>query len=99
MLKGAYSNTGDEVFMRDGVSVARWRTLAREVGRHPDRWVAQRRFEPVPLASAMGPVFPCIGVYVIDGAAAGAYVRLATERIVDYRAMDAALLIVEDVGW
>jgi hypothetical protein len=71
VVKGAYSNTGDDVLMRDEVTSARWRTLRREVRWHPRRWVLQQRFIPVPVAADMGPVFPCIGVYVIDDAAAG----------------------------
>ena len=41
-------------------------------------------------------MYPCVGVYTIDGRAAGAYVRLSHRPIVDYRAIDAALLIEPD---
>lgn len=47
VVKGTYSNTGDEVFTRDRVSAARWQVLGRHVRRYPRRWVLQRRFEPV----------------------------------------------------
>ena len=94
-MKGAFSNTGDEVFRRDVVDAARWEALTREVRRHPERWVLQRRFDPVPLASTSGEIFPCLGVYVIDGSAAGVYARVATGRVVNYRAMDAALLVTD----
>lgn len=95
VVKGVFSNTGDHVLTRDGASPARWRRLRWDARLRPTRWVLQRRFEPVPVASEMGPLFPCVGVYVIDGAAAGAYARVATEPVVTHRAMDAALLIVE----
>ena len=95
VVKGAYSNNGDQVRTRAAASATQWRALAREVKRHPRRWVLQRRFEPLAIDSTFGALFPCIGVYVIDGVTAGAYARLATERVVDHRAMDAALLIVD----
>ncbi|MEY2794983.1 MAG: hypothetical protein RIR10_699, partial [Planctomycetota bacterium] len=35
----------------------------------------------------------CIGVYVIDGRAAGAYARVAPRALMDGRAQDAAVLL------
>lgn len=93
VVKAAYSNTGDHVNMRDRLSRAQWQALCREVNRRPEQWVLQRRFSPVSVESDMGPVFPCIGVYVINGKVAGAYTRVASDEVVDYRAMDAALFI------
>ena len=93
VVKAAYSNTGDHVNMRGRLPGAQWQALCREVSRRPEQWVLQRRFSPVAFESDMGPVFPCIGVYVINGKVAGAYTRVATDEVVDYRAMDAALLI------
>lgn len=54
---------------------------------------AQRRFQTIPLKTPAGEMYPCVGVYTIDGVAAGAYVRLSSEPIVTYTAMDAPLLI------
>jgi glutathionylspermidine synthase len=93
VVKAAFSNTGDHVNTRDRLPRAQWQLLGREVKRRPEQWVLQRRFSPVPVESGMGPVFPCIGVYVINGKAAGAYTRVAIDKVVDYRAMDAALLV------
>ena len=36
----------------------------------PGRWVAQRRFEAAPVEAEHGPMYPCIGVYIVNGAAA-----------------------------
>ena len=67
--------------------------MAREVRWRPGGWVAQRRFATVALASPIGRVRPCIGVYVVDGRAAGAYARLSRGAVVDYSAVDVALLV------
>jgi hypothetical protein len=59
----------------------------------PSAWLAQRRFEVTPVESDGARYLPCVGVYTVDGRAAGAYARLATGPIVDALALDAALLV------
>jgi glutathionylspermidine synthase len=95
VLKLAYSNTGDEVHIRELMNQEAWNAERRMINREPARWVAQQRFRTLAINSDAGPVYPCIGVYVIDGCAAGAYARVATKPVIDYSAMDAALLIPE----
>ncbi|HKN67653.1 MAG TPA: glutathionylspermidine synthase family protein [Gemmatimonadaceae bacterium] len=95
VVKAAFCCTGDSVAMRDRSSRAQWAKLCHEVSRRSERWVLQRRFSTVPVDSAVGPVFPCVGVYVLNGKVAGAYARVATDQVVDHRAMDAALLVVD----
>lgn len=96
VLKMAYSNTGDEVYIRELVTPEAWMTLCRTARRYPERWVVQRRFQPRAIDSDAGPVYPCIGVYVIDGIVAGAYARVSPKQVIDYAAMDAALLVRRD---
>jgi glutathionylspermidine synthase len=93
LLKSAYSNNGDTVSIRGAMTRGAWAKRLAEVALNPRSWVAQRRFTVVPVAHESGPLFPCIGVYVIDGKAAGAYARLANGAIVDGRARDVALLV------
>lgn len=93
VLKKVFSNTGDEVHMLAGGGS--WQALKRVVLRNRERWVVQRKFETCPVGSHVGPVYPCLGVYTINGEAAGAYVRVGKHPVIDYRAMDVALLISE----
>lgn len=99
VIKSAFSNTGDTVSMRDLLPAKEWRRRQWSARLRPGAWIAQRRFEVVPLASPDGPkdsarrLHPCIGVYAIDGRAAGAYARLSRGPVVDAFAHDAALLI------
>ena len=40
-----------------------------------------------------GAVYPCVGVYTVDGRAAGAYGRVARQPLIDHLAQDAAVLL------
>jgi glutathionylspermidine synthase len=93
VLKMAYSNTGDEVHIRDLMRAELWVKLCRAVRRHPEDWILQRRFHQRAIESDAGPVYPCIGVYVIDGVVVGGYARVSTKQVIDYAAIDAAFLV------
>jgi glutathionylspermidine synthase len=95
LIKSAWCNTGDSVSARGWIPAREWRRAFWSATFYPRQWVAQRRFEPVPVTSPMGEVYPCIGVYTIDGSACGAYTRISTKRVIDHRAIDAALLLKE----
>lgn len=93
VLKGSYSNTGDQVYICGTLSRDEQQRIRREALRSPQRWVAQRRFETTPMESSRGQLFPCIGVFVVNGRAAGAYVRLSTGPVINGSALEAPLLI------
>ena len=94
-LKTAFCNTGDTVSMRDQLSADLAENRA-DVRRHPREWIAQRRFESLSFDSPAGRIFPCIGVYTINGKAAGIYGRFATTPVVDFAAVDIAVLVEQD---
>jgi glutathionylspermidine synthase len=93
VLKGTYSNTGDEIKIGNQMCDSDWSRALRVAQRDSGRWVAQRRFQTIPVVSDVGPLYPCIGVYTINGKAAGAYARLSTHQVTDHLAREAALLI------
>ena len=96
VLKSALSNNGDAVCMRELMSARVWRGKEWSARLFPGALVAQRRFEPAPLRTSDGPVYPCIGVYTIDGRAAGAYARYSPKQLIDFAAIDVALLVTAD---
>ncbi|HWZ88610.1 MAG TPA: glutathionylspermidine synthase family protein [Polyangiaceae bacterium] len=96
VLKASFSNCGDAVIARDWVSRSSWQGAWARALLNPNGWVAQRKFDALRLDTTLGPLTHCLGVYVIDGDVAGAYLRLSRERFVGYTAMDAALLVVKD---
>jgi hypothetical protein len=93
LLKSAYCNTGDTVAIRGVSPPARWRAAGRAARWSPRQWVAQRRFDTLAVDGPSYSVYPCVGVYTVDGRAAGAYARFSRTPVVDFEAVDAALLI------
>lgn len=98
VLKSAYSNNGDDVLNRELTPPAEWRKATRWLALSRGSWLAQRRFESLPLETPWGPMHACLGMYVIEGRAAGTYGRLSRRAIVDYRAVDVAVLVGDDGG-
>jgi glutathionylspermidine synthase len=95
LLKEAYGNTGDTVTIRGELNRAAWLRRAALVRWNPRGWIAQRRFIPTPLAGHSG-LHACIGVYTVDGAAAGAYARVTRRAVIDGHAVDVPLLLCND---
>jgi glutathionylspermidine synthase len=93
VVKPALGRVGDGIGMTGVTAEAEQRKIARAVRLLPGRWVAQRRFAAVPLATDEGPVYPCIGIYTVDGRAAGAYGRVASRPLINHLAQDAAVLV------
>ncbi len=93
LVKTAFCNTGDTVCIRGLLPDRQWRRAARSVRWWPNSWIAQRRFRILPIDSARGLIYPCIGVYTVNGKAAGIYGRFSRNALIDYAAIDAAVLI------
>jgi glutathionylspermidine synthase len=92
LLKAAFANNGDEVHDRTWARPRAWRQAARAARLGPGQWVAQRRFDPLPVGTPDGMMYPCLGVFTVDGRAAGIYGRLSPRPVIDYAAVDAAVL-------
>jgi glutathionylspermidine synthase len=96
ILKPAMGRVGDGIAMA-GVSTPRADRYAARWSRWcPGQWIAQRRFESVPVATSMGARHCCLGVYTIDGRAAGIYGRMAPRPLIDDRAEDVAVLVEDE---
>ncbi|MBN8611174.1 MAG: glutathionylspermidine synthase family protein [Deltaproteobacteria bacterium] len=95
MLKSAYSNNGDDVLHRELTPRAEWQKVTRFLFFSRGEWIEQRRFQPTPLETPWGSMHVCLGVYTVDGQAVGMYGRLSRGPIVDYRAVDVAVLVKE----
>ena len=93
IVKSALSNNADAVGNAALLPRQHWENLSRALAANPGDWVVQQRFDPMALSTPLGPVFPCIGVYTVDGRAAGIYGRVSRKQIVDYEAIDCAVLI------
>jgi len=86
-------NTGDTVSVREFMRPGEWLRTRLAVQLSPNHWVAQRRFESVPVSTPVGPRHACVGVYTVNGRTAGSYARLSVKPVIDFAAVDAALLL------
>ena len=93
LLKTAMCNTGDTVSSRPWMPQSLWRQIRFKVMLHPGNWIAQRRFESLPVATPNGLRHVCVGVYTVNGRAAGAYTRLSPEPLINFAAIDVPLLL------
>jgi len=96
LLKTAMCNTGDTVSIRELMQPNHWLQTRLSVLLRPTKWVAQRRFESVPVPTPVGPRHVCVGVYTVNGRAAGAYGRLSEKPLIDFAAVDVALLLEDN---
>ncbi len=96
LLKTALCNTGDTVSVRELMRPGDWLRTRLAVGLSPGNWVAQRRFESVPVSTPLGLRHVCVGVYTVNGRTAGAYARCSKQPVIDFAAADIALLLEDD---
>lgn len=95
VFKPAFGRVGDMIKMSGVTSEREARKIDRSMRWHPQQWIAQERFEAVPLCSPSGDLFPCVGVYTLNGRVIGAYGRMARRPLIDHLAQDTAILIME----
>ena len=93
VLKPSLGRVGDGIGMAGVTSGDEWKKIRRSARWFPRWWAAQRRFEAVPMTLGGERFYPCVGVYTIDGRAAGAYGRLARKPLINHLAQDAAVLL------
>jgi glutathionylspermidine synthase len=93
VLKRSYSNTGDSVLARDWSPRTEFVSTLLHGLVAPAEWIAQKRFETQRLPTPLGFMYPCIGVYVVNGCACGIYGRLSSHPVVNFTAIDAAVLV------
>jgi glutathionylspermidine synthase len=96
LVKTAMCNTGDTVSIRELMPAKQWLQTRLSVFLNPGQWVAQRRFESVTVPTPAGPRHVCVGVYTVNGRAAGAYARINDKPVIDFAAVDAVLLLEQD---
>lgn len=96
VVKPALGRLGDGIWIAGVTAPSERAATERDVRRHPEAWVAQRRFEAVPIDGPAGPIYPSIGVYTVDGRVCGAYGRAARRPLIDSAAVDCAVCIPKE---
>jgi len=96
VLKRAFGGVGQGVAIA-GISSGRaYKEAARQAKRHPYGWVAQRRFEILPVKTPKGARYICLGIFTVDGKVAGAYGRSSKSTLIGLDTVDAVVLLGKD---
>ena len=99
ILKPAFGRVGEDVSIREVVSQREWKRIFWDAKLFPRDWVAQRRFNSLPLKSADSTDrHLCIGVFTVRGKAAGFYGRISSYPRIDSGAKDIAVLVSDEGG-
>ncbi len=93
VLKTAFCNTGDTVQIPGMVTRDRYIRSLIKAWFRSENWIAQQQFATLPIQTSAGLMYPCIGVYTINGKAAGIYSRIAPHPLINFAAIDVAVLI------
>jgi glutathionylspermidine synthase len=93
VLKPVFGRVGEGIGIRGVTPPGDLQKIIQEANRRPQQWVAQKRFAILPLNTESGEKYPCIGVFTINGKAAGFYGRIADTPIITQYAQDVAVLV------
>jgi glutathionylspermidine synthase len=93
VVKPVWGRAGAGVAIAGVTETGTYKRVLRRARQEATAWVAQRRFESVAVPTERGPCHVCLGIFTIDGRAAGAYGRIAAKPLVDGYAEEIALLI------
>jgi hypothetical protein len=96
VLKTAFCNTGDHVAIAMSSDRRSWSRAVWGARLRPGRWVAQRRFEALTIPTLTGPMYPCLGVYTVNGRAEGFFGRMSSQPLIDLTAVEVAVLLTPD---
>lgn len=95
VLKPALGRVGDAIGIERVTNAKELRQIRRSAFFFPRDWVAQKRFDCVPVETPDGPRYVCLGVYTVNGRAAGIYCRSSPSPIINHLAQDVAVLVRE----
>ena len=95
LVKPAFGRVGEDIAWRGGVPRKTWRRTLFRACASPRHWVAQRRFASRPLTTLAGPRHLCIGVFTVNGRAAGFYGRISSLTVIEKQAQDIPVLVSE----
>jgi glutathionylspermidine synthase len=93
VLKPAFGRVGEGILIPGVTGTKEAGKIRKQSKRYPDHWTAQRRFDATPFDTPAGQIYPCIGVYTVNGRAAGTYGRWGANKITDSSARDIAVLV------
>lgn len=95
VIKPIFGRVGEDVYVPGVTTRLDFERTLRSAMKHPREWIAQQKFTAVPLCFEGEEFYPSIGVFTINGRAAGAYGRIARKPLIDNEAQDIPILLTE----
>jgi len=97
ILKPALGRVGEGISIEEAITEKELKNIKKAVRRHPDMWVAQKKFESRPLITDGEETYHlCLGVFTVNGRCAGFYGRISPFARIDDRAKDIPVLIMKE---
>ena len=97
IYKPALGRVGEGISIREAVTEKEYRKIEKLARREPKNWILQKRFVSRPIESKEGERrHLCIGVFTVDGRAAGFYGRASVYPRIDDRAEDIPVLVEKE---
>ncbi len=94
IYKPACGRVGEKISIKEACSENEYKKILKDVKRHPKKYLAQKRFESMPLQGENGEEFHvCLGSYAVEGKHAGYYARISILPRIDSNAADIPVLI------
>ena len=94
VYKPAYGRVGERISIKEACKGNEYKKILKDVRRHPKRYIAQERFNSVPLETENGEKYHvCIGSYSVDDKHAGFYARISYLPRIDSNAADIPVLV------
>ena len=99
LYKPALGRVGEGIAFKGITPEKEWRRIQKAAHRQPKDWIAQRGFHSYPLTAPDGQSrHLCVGVFAVDGRAAGFYGRAGRHPLIEARAEDVPILISKESG-
>ena len=92
-VKADFRPRGEDIAIAGVTERRNFDAILRTAQKHPDQWVAQRRFETAPLETERGPRFVCREFSPSMAEPPARTGRVATKPLIDQEAQDAAVLV------
>lgn len=88
VVKRGFGRIGEEVLMGMLHSDEEWREALLWPLGEPSEWIVQDRFEVAPAKIGDEAMYPCLGVYLVEGTFAGYFTRVAPLPFITYNAYE-----------
>ena len=94
IYKPVYGRVGERISIKEACKGDEYKKIMKDVTKHPKQYLAQKKFESLPLKGDDGKEYHiCLGSYIIEGEHAGYYARISEFPRIDSYAADIPVLI------